>query len=258
MVTKVEGKRRRLKLNLNRQRLTKGLRIIPNLFTLCNAFFGFSSIILAANNNFVAAAEFILMGAIMDALDGRIARFIKVTSDLGTQLDSLCDAISFCLAPAVLIYLWQLQDIEAAGFLACALFVLAGVLRLARFNVTHEQQVVFSLGTPSTIAGTFLATFLLNHHTHAFTPKSLVGLLILVTALAGLMVSRIPFPTFKQVSRSIYGIAGAIGLAAVVILGFTQVLYLGFVTYFVYALGRPLFFYLFSRFSWPKSLTPKP
>jgi len=82
----------------------RGVSIIPHLFTLGNAFFGFISIIFASQGLFVAASHFILMGALMDALDGRIARLLQAESPIGVELDSLCDAITFCLSPAILMY----------------------------------------------------------------------------------------------------------------------------------------------------------
>ncbi len=219
----------------NRARLEKGLRILPNLFTLGNAFFGFCSIIFAAHGDFIAAAYFILLGALMDTLDGRIARYTKFTSDLGMQLDSLCDSISFCLAPAALIYFWQLKRVGGLGFAVCALFMLAGLLRLARFNVTHSQQTILFLGTPTPIAGCFLATLLLNTN-HIVLKSTLVTLLLLlVLSLALLMVSRIPFPSFKQLSRNMYALAGLSVGAFVITMGFTRVLLILFIGYFLFA-----------------------
>ncbi len=243
-VTKLDSKlsrhRRRLRLRFSRHRLQRGLRIIPNLFTLGNAFFGFASIVFAANNNIVAAAYFILLGALMDGLDGRIARYMKVTSDFGTQLDSLCDAVSFCLAPSLLMYFWQLHTIGILGFIACAAFLFAGIVRLARFNVTHEQQTVYSIGVTTTVAACFLATITIASQQYYFTTGACGLLIIIVLFLAKLMISTIPFPTFKQVSRSTYGIFASISFAFMITMGLINVLLAGFISYFAYTFIRIL------------------
>lgn len=239
LVSNIDGKAPRLKRRLRfRLHIQRRLHIIPNLFTLGNAFFGFTSVIFAAHDHFVAAAYFILLGALMDGLDGRIARYLKTTSELGTQLDSLCDAISFCIAPAVLMYFWELNKIGIFGFIACCLFMLAGLFRLARFNVTHQQQTVFSIGTTVTVAGCFLATILLMLHEHLFQPYEHAMLFCSVLFLAWLMVSKIPFPVFKQVSKKAYGAAIGISLAFFIIMGFVQVLFCAFILYFGYTFLR--------------------
>ena len=246
LVAKIENsmhrrrRRFRLRLNFNRQRLTRGLHIVPNLFTLCNAFFGFSSVVFAAHGDFTGAAYFILLGALMDGLDGRIARYMKVTSELGMQLDSLCDAISFCFAPSILLYFWQLSRLGAVGFVMCSLFLLAGIVRLARFNLTQQQQFIMSTGVTTTVAGCFLATLIITLHGDTLTPLELFGFSLLVVTLSYLMVSKIPFPTFKKASRSTYGIAGACLLAFVITMGFMHVLCFSFIAYFAYALINAL------------------
>lgn len=229
-------RKRRLRLRFNRLYLQKGLRILPNLFTLGNAFFGFCSIVFASYGDLVAAAYFILLGALMDGLDGRIARYAHVTSEFGMQLDSLCDGISFGLAPAMLVYVWQLKKMGGAGFIACAIFLLAGLLRLARFNLTSTQQSRFFLGTPIPIAGCFLATLVLNTKNLTLHPSAIILLLLLVLTLAGFMVSSIPFPTFKQLSRSTYTV-GLIALSVVATtMGLTKLLLILFIAYFLFAL----------------------
>jgi CDP-diacylglycerol--serine O-phosphatidyltransferase len=244
--SKLARHKRRLHLRFNRRRLRRGLRIIPNLFTLGNAFFGFSSIVFAAQDNILAAAYFILLGALMDGLDGRIARYMKVTSEFGTQLDSLCDAISFCLAPSLLIYFWQLHTLHSVGFLACAVFLLAGIGRLARFNISHQQQTVFSLGLPTTIAGCFLATVAISCNQYYFSAHELLFLTGLVLILAWFMVSKVPCPTFKQVPRDAYRIFTGITIAFVITMGFINVLLWGFLAYFAYTFLR-IFLVTFAR-----------
>ncbi|MBM3893794.1 CDP-diacylglycerol--serine O-phosphatidyltransferase [Candidatus Dependentiae bacterium] len=251
-VTKVDGKfarhKRRMRVRFNRHRLQRGLRIIPNLFTLGNGFFGFTAIVLAAQDHILAASYFILLGALMDGLDGRIARYMKITTELGTQLDSLCDAISFCLAPSLLIYFWQLYAVGSLGFMACATFALAGIMRLARFNITAQQQTLYSTGVTTTIAGCFLATLTIAYQHYYFTSSMRLSLLLGALMLAWLMISAIPFPTFKQVSGNAYGIFAGIGVAFIITMGFINVLLWGFLSYFAYT---------FLRFFWLKFHTPK-
>ncbi len=229
--------RARRRLRFSRMRLQQGLSILPNLFTLGNAFFGFCSIIFAAHGDVIAAAYFILVGALFDGLDGRIARLARVTSELGMQLDSLCDGITFCLAPAFLVYTWQLKKTGFLGLAACALFLMAGLLRLAKFNLTHSQQSSRFSGIPTTIAGCFLATVVLNAKKILANPSFCLMLLLLMVTLSGLMVSSIPFPAFKQLRRNTYT-WGMVGLAIIAIaFGLTRMLFLLFIAYFIFGFG---------------------
>lgn len=227
--------KQRLIFRLNRMHLHQGLRLLPNLFTLGNAFFGFCSIIFTSHGDLVAAAYFILLGALMDALDGRVARYAKATTDFGVQLDSLCDAISFGLAPAVLIYTWQLKNIGGLGLLASVAFLLAGLWRLARFNITHAQQSTFFIGTPIPIAGCFLATLVLNVNSIQLKPFLIVLLLLFVLILASLMVSTLPFPTFKKLPKSTYGFGVILLSAFIIAMGFIKMLLVLFIGYFLFS-----------------------
>jgi len=215
----------------------RGIRFLPFLFTLGNAFFGFCSIAIAIEGERVAAIYCIFLAALMDALDGRVARLMKVESDLGVEMDSLCDAISFCLAPAFLVYLWSLHSFGFLGIIIGSIFLLAGILRLARFNLLHDQQTVFFIGLPTTIAGCFVATILLNvvHYKAWFS----VFIAILILILSWLMVSRIPFPAFKKGTLRIkrhYPIVAAIILFAVMaVLKLEVLLLILFAGYFLLA-----------------------
>lgn len=178
----------------------KGLFLLPHTFTIGNAFLGFYSLVSAAQGKFVQAAYCILWGALMDMIDGRMARWFSTTSAFGVQIDSLSDAISFCIAPAFLIYFWQLKDYGLLGLAICFFYCAAGMIRLARFNIIHEQQTRYFLGVPSTIAGCFMAIVVLYGTDMSLQSwqgmrYGLAGLLIL---LALLMVSSLHFPAFKQ------------------------------------------------------------
>lgn len=224
-------------------RLRSKIHLVPHIFTLGNAFFGFCSIIVTAHGQLVASAYLILIGALMDACDGRVARYLGKTSDLGMQLDSLCDAISFCCAPAILVYFWQLKKFGFLGLAISASFILAGLLRLARFNLIHHQQTIHFTGLPTTMAGCFLATVLLNFHPTILKPFGTFTLASLVLCLAGLMISKVPFPAFKKVTKNYFVLASMIISAIAIIMGFTKLLLIIFMSYFLYSFGKNISHY---------------
>ena len=226
--------KRRIRLLFGRIYLQRGLRILPNLFTLGNAFFGFCAIIFASHDNMIAAAYFILWGALLDMLDGRVARYAQVTSEFGMQLDSLCDGISFCMAPAVLVYLWQLHKIGIAGFFICSFFLIAGLLRLAKFNLTQNQQQVAFLGVPTTVAGCFLATLVLINKNLFLSSPQLIALCLVVLGLSLLMISSIPFPSFKKVPKNVVVLFISCISVFVITFGLNKLLFTLFIIYFAY------------------------
>ena len=114
--------------------------ILPNAITLIGICIGLSSIKFALDGKFQLAIIAILFAALMDALDGRIARLIKGTSKMGKELDSLGDVISFGVAPAFIMYFWNLQYLEKLGWLICLIYVVCVALRLARFNVNSNDE----------------------------------------------------------------------------------------------------------------------
>ncbi|MFZ9815622.1 MAG: CDP-diacylglycerol--serine O-phosphatidyltransferase, partial [Candidatus Kapaibacteriota bacterium] len=121
--------------------------IIPNLFTLANLFSGFSAIVAISEGDLQRAGMFILFAGMFDVLDGTMARLTRSTSELGVELDSLCDAVSFGVAPSFLLYSTVLYVIGPIGVLIASLSALAGVYRLARFNVQlagFEDKLYFS------------------------------------------------------------------------------------------------------------------
>ena len=186
----------------------KSRRSIPFFFTFANALFGFLSIIQALEENYTAAIYCLMCAALMDLLDGRIARKMGTTSLLGAELDSLADAISFCLAPCILLYAWYPGTIGYTGIIALGLYISAGIFRLAKFNVTSEQQSTNFIGLPTPIAAFFVISLVL--YSHWILNHSLSFLLykripfILVASIAFLMISSIPFPSFKKSHRSLF------------------------------------------------------
>lgn len=176
------------------------LKVIPFFFTFANALLGLFAMMKAFDDQFIVAVYCILLAAFMDTLDGRTARYLNATSCLGGELDSLCDAISFCLAPALLLYSWGVQDFGIIGLAVVGLYLCAGLFRLARFNVFHKESESF-LGLPTPMAAFFLLSFVLYRDwfearsAYFLFNKSFFSLVILFVAF--LMVSTIRFPSFK-------------------------------------------------------------
>ena len=114
--------------------------ILPNMFTLIGVCIGLSSIKFAFDEKFTLSIIAIIVAAIIDGLDGRIARLIQATSKVGKELDSLTDVISFGVAPAFIMYFWKLNELGRIGWLICLIYVVCVALRLARFNVNSGQE----------------------------------------------------------------------------------------------------------------------
>jgi len=180
----------------------KGIYILPSLFTTGNVFCGFYAFIAVMSdkeNKFFMAAAAIFIAMLFDALDGRVARMTKTTSEFGVQYDSLADVISFGMAPALLAYYWVLQPFGRLGWMAAFLFLLCGALRLARFNVTKPDKLGDNfLGLPIPAAAATIASIVIAFEDLFQTrldPMIMVGVVYL---LAFLMVSNIKYPAFKK------------------------------------------------------------
>ncbi len=243
---RVNGMRRKRfkfpRISLHKIPFRRGLNILPNIFTLGNSFFGFCSIISATQEAWVAASFCIFLGALMDALDGQVARWVRSSSEFGLQLDSLSDAITFCLAPAFLIYCWQLKRLGLIGVAICGLFLAFGLLRLAKFNITHNEQSHAFIGVPTPFAACFIASFVLNAHQLAFRSFfSLVSLAFVMIVLSALMVCSVRIPTFKHIRKGFYALATVIFVAFAVVFGFVKVLFFIYAAYIAFALGKAIF-----------------
>jgi CDP-diacylglycerol--serine O-phosphatidyltransferase len=118
-----------------RQRLRRGVYLLPSLMTMGNMFCGYACVVYAARGEFETAAPFIGFAIVLDMLDGRIARLTGSASDFGVEFDSLADVISFGIAPAILSFAWGLQPLGRLGWFAGFLFLTAAAMRLARFNL---------------------------------------------------------------------------------------------------------------------------
>ncbi len=174
---------------------------LPCMFTLASAFCGFYAIISAINAEFKTAAIAILVAAIFDTLDGRVARMTNSTSEFGAELDSLCDMISFGVAPGVLAYLWALHPYGRYGWLAAFLYVAMTSLRLARFNSkdSNEESKNFT-GLPCPAAAAMISASILFCHFIGITGEvKHISLLFLVYLLSYLMVSTHTYYSFKEI-----------------------------------------------------------
>lgn len=180
--------------------MRKGIYILPNLFTTGNLFCGFWAIISVFQEKFYYAAVAILLAAVFDVLDGKVARLSGATSKFGVQYDSLADLISFGVAPALLAFSWALRPYGRFGWLAAFLFVVCGALRLARFNVMSAAgDTKYFKGLPIPAAATMIALTILLYLRLIETGwvKDIV-ILIMIYVLAFLMVSNIRYASFKE------------------------------------------------------------
>ncbi|MBC8317038.1 MAG: CDP-diacylglycerol--serine O-phosphatidyltransferase [Desulfobulbaceae bacterium] len=192
------------KNNDKKQSARGSICLLPNLLTTLSLFSGFYSIVSSINGQFLHAAVAILVAGVFDGLDGRVARMTGTTSKFGEEYDSLCDLVSFGVAPAMLAYLWVLQPYGRYGWLAAFLYVATTALRLARFNSMIEEtpKNVF-VGLPCPAAAGMIATSVLfcRFVSTSEAYRDLV-MLIMVYGLSYLMVSTHHYSSFKQVSKT--------------------------------------------------------
>ena len=196
--------------------------ILPNFFTLSNVCAGLFSIHLATSAQNVAditlAAWLLVVCMVCDALDGRVARMTQTETELGIQLDSLADAISFGVAPAFLMYHWGMSEWGMVGMFVAAVYVGCAILRLARFNVLAAQGAGtkrYFLGLPTPLAAGTVVSLVLAHvaFTEMATTSAAMSVAAVTLVLAGLMVSNVRYRTFKDVN--LQGRTGLIAAALV-------------------------------------------
>ncbi len=185
----------------------KSRMILPNAITLIGVCIGLSSIKFAIDGKFAIAIIAIMFAGLMDALDGRIARLIKGTSKMGKELDSLGDVISFGVAPALIMYFWNLQYLDKLGWFVCLIYVVCIALRLARFNVNTEEEISwkdnFFEGLPSPAGGILVLMPLIISFSglEKFLFKINYDLLVptLFIIISILLISTIPTYSFKKI-----------------------------------------------------------
>jgi CDP-diacylglycerol--serine O-phosphatidyltransferase len=223
------------------RRFRRGAAVLPSLFTVGNLFLGFWAIIKATHGHYEGAALLLFWAILLDMLDGRIARLTGTTSEFGGELDSLADVISFGVAPAFLAYSWAFATVPRAGWLAAFLFVAAGALRLARFNVQrHSGDGRFFVGLPiPAAAGQVAALVAVLPGPLQDRPAAFGGLAVMVI-LAFLMVSTFRYRSFKGIDlRARLSYASILGIAvALVVLFFDPAVVLASLAS-VYVLSGP-------------------
>ncbi|MCR4665888.1 MAG: CDP-diacylglycerol--serine O-phosphatidyltransferase [Desulfovibrio sp.] len=183
------------------RRARKGAYLLPNLITTLSMFFGFLSMIWTVQERFAEACIAILLSALLDGLDGKVARLTHTASEFGVQYDSLADAVAFGIAPALFIWRWQLLDFGNLGVAAAFIYAACGVLRLARFNIsTAVTSKRFFLGLPIPAGGCTLVTYFFFCSVFPESCRELESCLALVlSVLVGiLMVSKVRYFSFKE------------------------------------------------------------
>ena len=179
--------------------------ILPNMLTLIGVCIGLTSIRFALDEKFEFAIIAIIIAAVIDGLDGRIARLIKGTSKVGKELDSLTDMISFGVAPAFIMYFWKLNELGRFGWLVCLIYVICVALRLARFNVNTGGEPSwrdnFFEGVPSPAGGILVLTPLIFSMSSIELLKIdyaiIVPIFFIVTSF--LLISKFPSYSFKKI-----------------------------------------------------------
>lgn len=235
----------------------RGVIILPNGFTLASLFFGMFAIVSASRGEFDTAGLYVVFGGVCDALDGRVARATGTGSKFGSELDSLVDAISFGLAPAMIMYFAVLNR-NGWDWIFAFLFTSCAVIRLARFNIEQAGRAKkYFHGLPSPVAGMTLATYYWFSQTSLYN-QTVVGDLNWTTGLRGLMlllaflmISNVSYPAVPTVGfRKISEILGTL----VVVATFIGVLFLrkefyfpALICYVLYGLAKTVIFGLLDR-----------
>ena len=189
----------RVKRRKGSQGKRRGFYLIPSLFTVANIFCGFLSIVASSRGQFERAAILILIAIFADILDGRIARLTGTVTQFGEEFDSLADITSFGLAPALLAFQWGLWDVPRVGMAVAFLFLVAGSIRLARFSSTHHDSLDF-IGLPIPAGAGSISMLVLTSPTPVTDPWFIPVVVTFVLGLSLLMVSNLPYPSFKGVN----------------------------------------------------------
>jgi CDP-diacylglycerol--serine O-phosphatidyltransferase len=207
-------KKNEIKVKRTIQRIKRqGSLTLPSLFTIGNMACGFFSILASVNGNCYKAGWLILIAMLLDGFDGRLARLLPADSSFGVEMDSLADLMSFCAAPAFLMYFFALQYIDVFGAPVAFIYALFGALRLAKFNAMSfegKTSKKYFSGLPTPAAAAVLASFAVSYSIlmwnragsnikplEMFMPYIYNTIAFIMIALALLMVSDIPYAAFK-------------------------------------------------------------
>jgi CDP-diacylglycerol---serine O-phosphatidyltransferase len=234
-----------------RLRITRS--VIPNLFTATNMFCGFLSIIEAGNGNYISAAWLIIIAALFDALDGLVARVTNSSSELGVELDSLADIVSFGAAPSFLLYSTYFYQFNTVGIILSSLPLIAGGFRLARFNlqlVGFEKS--FFLGLPIPTSALTITTFVLAFYNNGFTQLYSDVVIPLVVILSYLMVSNIRYETLpkfslKGIMEKPFHFAYLLAFIILVLILYKKGMFYGLILMIVIGIFRHIFYFLKKR-----------
>ena len=228
--------------------------LLPNILTLGGVCLGISSIKFSIDGNFSLAVILILFAAILDALDGRIARLIKGTSEFGKELDSLTDFVSFGIAPVFILYFWELNNYGKLGWAITLIYSVCCVLRLARFNLTktdiqQEWKNNFFEGIPSPAGGLLILTPLIYELTNLNLNLNLKDYTPYFTIMiAFLLVSKVPTLSLKKISISSKATVFLLLSAGII---FIALLFYTFKTLLIfnvfYIITIPISFFLFKN-----------
>ena len=182
----------------------RGIYLLPNLLTTASLFSGFFSIVSAINGNFIASGMALFAAQMLDGLDGRVARLTNSQSLFGAQYDSLCDVISFGLAPAIIVFLWGLDSLGQTGWVFSFFYVAAAASRLARFNTYIGSEDSYFKGLPSPVASGIVVYYVWAMSSYGIQGDEVGNFLAIFTAiLTGcvslLMVVNVPYYSFKEI-----------------------------------------------------------
>jgi CDP-diacylglycerol--serine O-phosphatidyltransferase len=180
--------------------ISRGIYVLPNLITSGSLFAGFYSIAATYTGQFEKAAIAVIVGGILDGLDGRVARMTHTTTQFGVEYDSLADLVCFGVAPAFLVYGWALSRFGRWGWLAAFLYLICGALRLARYNVqVHTVEKGKFNGLPIPAAATFVASMIiLFYYLGGSGNFKHLAVLLAIYVLAFLMISTVKYSNFKD------------------------------------------------------------
>ena len=185
---------------MDKKPIRRGLYLLPSLFTFGNVVLGFYAVVVGLRGSLEIAAILVYLAAILDGLDGRIARLTNTESEFGKQFDTLADVLTFGAAPALLAFIWQLENYGRIGWLIPVLYVLCASIRLARFNVqTRSVDTRYFVGLPAPAAAATVVSILY------FWPQPLgagasaaIAMMITLLGVATLMISTFRYRSFKD------------------------------------------------------------
>lgn len=235
-----------MKRRKGRKKIKRGIYIVPSIFTSLSLFCGFYSITASLSGNALTASWALIIAALFDAADGRIARLTRSVSKFGEHYDSLVDMISFGATPAILIYTWALEPFGRWGWLAAFLYIICVALRLARFNLhLGASENKYFQGLPSPPSAIMLAATVILFTRYNAADALSITIPLITVLLALLMVSNLRYYSFKDVDirrRRPFNVLVAVILLLILILAEPEILL--FTATALYVLSGPFMFLL--------------